>query len=143
MDFAVAGGMGSGHAWLFADTVVSGGGGERIKRYLPSPVVLWAALGRFRVPATDTAMRVDGDTLRADLSTSGSDPAKSNVWRVAFADARLVGLERLVAGRVRETVVRRRNDDIRFENPSAGRSLTLTHVRSDTVAGIDPELWHR
>jgi len=88
-------------------------------------------------------MRVDGDTLRADLSTSGSDPAKSNVWRVAFADARLVGLERLSAGRVRETVVRRRNDDIRFENPSAGRSLTLTHVRSDTVAEIDPGLWHR
>jgi hypothetical protein len=143
LDFAVAGGMGSGHAWLFADTVVSGGGGDRIKRYLPSPVVLWAALGRFRVPATDTAMRVDGDTLRADLSTSGGDPAKSSVWRVAFADARLVGLERLSAGRVRETVVRRRNDDIRFENPSAGRSLTLTHVRSDTVAEIDPELWHR
>lgn len=142
LDFAVAGGMGSGHAWLFRDTVVSGGGGERIKRYLPSPVLLWAALGRFQVPATDTTVRVDGDTLRADLSTNGSDPAKSNVWRVAFADTRLVGLERLTAGRVRETVVRRTNEDIRFENPSAGRSLTLTHVRSDTVAEIDPELWH-
>jgi hypothetical protein len=106
-------------------------------------VVLWAALGRFQVPATDTTERVDGDTLRADLSTSGGDPAKSNVWRVAFTDTRLVGLERLTAGRVRETVVRRKNEDIRFENPSAGRSLTLTHVRSDTVAGIDPELWHR
>ena len=143
LDFAVAGGMGSGHAWLFGDTVVSGGGGERIKRYLPSPLLLWAALGRFDVPATDTTVRVDGDTLRADLGTSGGDPAKSNVWRVAFLDARLVGLERLSAGRVRETVVRRKNEDIRFENPSAGRSLTLTHVRSDTVAEIDPELWHR
>ena len=143
LDFAVAGGMGSGHAFLFGDTVVSGGGGERIKRYLPSPVLLWAALGRFQVPASDTTVRVDGDTLRADLGTSGSDPAKSNVWRVAFTDARLVGLERLSAGRVRETVARRKNEDIRFENPSAGRSLTLTHVRSDTVAEIDPELWHR
>jgi hypothetical protein len=143
LDFAVAGGMGSGHAWLFRDTVVSGGGGERIKRYLPSPVVLWAALGRFEVPATDTTIRVDGDTLRADLKVGGGDPAKSNVWRVAYAAARMVGLERLLAGRVRETVVRRTNSDIRFDNPSAGRSLTLTHVRSDTVAEIDPELWHR
>lgn len=143
LDFAVAGGMGSGHAWLFGDTVVSGGGGERIKRYLPSPVLLWAALGRFQVPAADTTVRMDGDTLRADLGTGGSDPAKSNVWRVAFTDAQLVGLERLSAGRVRETVVRRKNEDIRFENPSAGRSLTLTHVRSDTVAQIDPEFWHR
>jgi hypothetical protein len=86
-----------------------------------------------------------GVTLRADLSTSagGGDPAKRNVWRVAFADAQLVGLERLSAGRVRETVVRRKNEDIRFENPSAGRSLTLTHVRSDTVAEIDPALWLR
>lgn len=142
LDFAVAGGMGSGHAWLFRDTVVSGGGGERIKRYLPSPVLLWAALGRFVVPATDTTVRMDNDTLRADLSTNSGDPAKRNVWRVAFADARVVGLERLSAGRVRETVVRRKNDDIRFDNPSAGRSLTLTHVRSDTVATIDPELWH-
>jgi hypothetical protein len=143
LDFAVAGGMGSGHAWLFDDTVVSGGGGDRIKRYLPSPVLLWAALGRFEVPAQDTTVRVDGDTLRADLRVNAADVAKSTVWRVAFADTRLVGLERLNAGRVRETVVRRKNDDIRFDNPSAGRSLTLTHVRSDTVAEIDPELWHR
>jgi hypothetical protein len=100
------------------------------------------------VPAQDTTVRVDGDTLRADLRVSAAgvnaaDVAKSNVWRVAFTDTRLVGLERLNAGRVRETVVRRKNDDIRFDNPSAGRSLTLTHVRSDTVAEIDPELWHR
>ena len=149
LDFAVAGGMGSGYAWLFGDTVVSGGGGgsARIKRYLPPPVLLWAALGRFQVLALDTTVRMDGDTLRADLRSGGADVTKSIVWRVAFAgsegDGKLVGLERLVAGRVRETVVRRKNSDIRFDNPAAGRSLTLTHVRSDTVAEIDPELWHR
>jgi hypothetical protein len=139
VDFAVAGGMGSGHAWLFGDTVVSGGGGgsARVKRYLPPPVLLWAALGRFQVPAVDTTVRMDGDTLRADLSEG------ANVWRVAFTDTRLVGLLRLSTGRVRETVVRRKNDDIKFDNPAAGRSLTLTHVRSDTVAEIDPELWQR
>jgi cyclophilin family peptidyl-prolyl cis-trans isomerase len=143
LDFAVAGGMGSGRAWLFGDTVVSGGGGERIKRYLPSPVVLWAALGRFAVPGADTTVRMDGDTLRADVRGTDATKGGPSVWRVAFADAKLVGLERLVAGRVRETVVRRKNGDIKFDNPAGARSLTLTHVRSDTVAEIDPELWHR
>ncbi len=136
MDFAVSGGMGSGRAWLLEDTIVSPGG-DRIKRYLPSSVLLWAALGRLALkPAPDTTMRIDGDTLRADLGGGGT-----NVWRVAFAGSQLVGVQRLSDGRVRETVVRRSNDDIRFENPAAGRSLTLTHVRSDTVAEIDPELW--
>jgi hypothetical protein len=148
LDFQVAGGMGSGYAWLFGDTVVSGGGGgsARVKRYLPPPVLLWAALGRFQVLAPDTTVRMDGDTLRADLhagSPNGTDAAKAVTWRIAFADTKLVGLERLVAGRVHETVVRRKNGDIKFDNPAAGRSLTLTHVRSDTVAEIDPELWHR
>jgi hypothetical protein len=138
LDFAVSGGLGSGYAWLLADTVVSPQGGSRIRRYLPSAALLWAALGRLALPpTTDTTARVSGDTLRADLGDG------KNVWRVGFAGPQLVELERLSGGRVRETVVRKDNDDIRFENPAAGRSLTLTHVRSDTVADFDPQIWRR
>jgi len=142
LDF-IAGGPfgGSGRALLFDDTLVApGGGGTR--RYLPATPFLWAALGRLAVPtATDTTVRIDGDTLWADFGPPF--PSDGTVWRASFAAGELTGLARLSGGRVRETVVRDvERGRIQYKNAGAHRSLTLTQVRSEAVTAFDSTVWH-
>ncbi len=141
IDFVVSGGLGSGHALLFGDTLV-GSGGDIVKRYLPPPPLVWAGLGRLAVPAlADTTVRIDGDTVRADIA--GIVAGRPVVWRVVFSGTRLVGAQRVTGDRVRETVVRRATDDVEFDSPSERRTLRLTHVRSEPVTDFEPSVWHR
>jgi len=142
LDFFAAGPLGgSGRALLFDDTLVApGGGGAR--RYLPTTPFLWATVGRLAVPpASDTLVRVDGDTVRADIGPALA--GNGTVWRVAFAAGELTSLARLSGGRVRETVARDvERGRVRYENTGAHRSLTLTQVRSEAVPAFDSSVWH-
>jgi hypothetical protein len=142
LDFVVGGALGgSGYALLFDDTLVAPGGGAA-RRYLPATPLVWATLGRLAVPpAPDTVVRVDGDTVRADIGPGVE--SNGTTWRVAYTGGQLVSLERLSGGRVRETVTRDLGHGrIRYENPGGRRSLTLTQVRSGPVPGFDPGVWH-
>jgi hypothetical protein len=142
LDFVAGGPLGgSGRALLFDDTLVApGSGGAR--RYLPATPLLWATLGRLAVPtARDTIVRVDGDTVRADIGPTLS--GDGSVWRAAFAGGTLTSLARLSGGRVRETVKRdMERGRIQYGNGDAHRSLTLTQVRSEAVAAFDSSIWH-
>jgi hypothetical protein len=142
LDFVAGGPLGGGgHALLFDDTLVApGSGGTR--RYLPATPFLWATLGRLAVPtAPDTVVRVDGDTVRADIGAVLS--GDGTVWRAAFAGGELTSLARVSGGRVRETVVRDlERGRIVYNNAGAHRSLTLTQVRSEAVPVFDPSVWH-
>lgn len=145
LDFILSGPIGGGgYALLLGDTLVApGSGGAR--RYLPATPLLWATLGRLAVPAAaDTVVRVDGDTLRADIGGAAGVGKGDTTWRVTFVGAQLVSVARLGDGRVRELVTRDlRQARIRYENKGARRSLTLTQVRSEAVSDFDPDVWHR
>ncbi len=143
LDFVVGGALGgSGHALLFDDTLVAPGSGG-VRRYLPATPLLWASLGRLAVPAAaDTVVRLQGDTVRADIGAPGV--LHGVVWRIAIAGGQLTSLSRLQGGRVRETVVRELDRGrIRYDNPGAHRSLTLTQIRSEPVPEFDPAIWRR
>ena len=149
-DFVASGPLGgSGVALLFDDTLVAPGG-KGVRKYLPPTPFLWAALGRLAVPpASDTVVRVDGDTVRADighlpeggeLTSGGADSA--TIWRVAFAGGELASLARLNGGRVRGTVVRdMARGRIKYDD-GGHRSLTLTQVRIEAVPAFDLSVWH-
>ncbi len=149
-DFVASGPLGgSGVALLFDDTLVAPGG-KGVHKYLPPTPFLWAALGRLAVPpASDTIVRVDGDTVRADighlpqngeLTSDGADSA--TIWRVAFAGGELASLARLSGGRVRGAVVRQMARG-RIEYDDGGHwSLTLTEMRNEAVPAFDSSVWH-
>jgi hypothetical protein len=142
LDFVVSGPLGgSGYALLFDDTLVAPSG-KGMKRYLPATPFVWATLGRLVVPAApDTVVRIEGDTVRADIGPA--EPGADTVWRASFAGGELTGLARLSGGRVRGWVVRDiAKGRIRY-NDGSHRSLTLTQVRSEAVPPFDPSVWHR
>ena len=135
LDFFVDPGMGAGYALLIGDRL-DAPGIALVRRYLPPPPLLWASLGRLRVPpAADTVARVDGDTIRADIG-------RATIWRVTFAGERLVRVERIEDGRVVERMVRSADDDVRYDHLGARRSLTLTVTRRSEVVPFDATIWH-
>jgi hypothetical protein len=151
LDFVVSGPLGGGgYALLFGDTLVApgngakgggvGGGGGGARRYLPATPLIWATLGRLAVPpVTDTIVHADGDTLRADIGPS----ADGTTWRVAFGPGgELTSLALVREGRVREAVERDVvGGRVHYQNPGGHRSLTLTQMRSEAVAGFDGNVW--
>jgi hypothetical protein len=140
LDFVVSGGLGSGHALLLGDTVVAPGR-DLVRRTLPPPPLVWAALGRLAVPpARDTLVRVDGDTIEAEI---GDSSAAKIMYRVVFAGTRLVSMERVSGGRVREVVTRLPDDEVVFHNPADRRTLKLMQVRGETVDEFDSQVWKR
>jgi hypothetical protein len=142
LDFVVGGPLGgSGRALLFGDTLVAPGG-KGIRRYLPATPLLWAMLGRLAIgSAADTLVRVEGDTVRADIGPT--PPTEGTVWRVSFVGGELESLSRLSGGRVREGVVREMaRGRIRYTNAGGHRSLTMTQVRSEAVPAFDSSTWH-
>lgn len=142
VDFVVSGSLGSGHALLLGDTVVASGK-DIVRRYLPPAPLVWAGLGRLAVPpARDTVVRVEGDTIRADIGVL-SDAGRTPVWRVTFVDSLLVGAERLKGGHIQERVVRHADGSVEFDSPAERRTLRLTRVRSEQVADFGPDVWHR
>lgn len=127
---------GSGSAFLIGDTITAPGREDAVRRMLPPPPLLWAAVGRTAIPArADTLVRVDGDTIRADIG-------RDQVWRLAFVHGRLVRLERLDGGRRVEHVTRT-GGGVRYVNERSGQSLRLEITRTDEVPPFDVAIWQR
>ena len=134
LDFFVDGGFGSGHVLVFGDRVIAPGG-DLVASMIPSPPMLWAAVGRLAVPAaSDTIAAVDGTRLRADI---GRDPR----WRATFEGARLTMLEHVENDKVTETVTRSPDGIVRYTNPGARRMLRITISRDEAVASFDASIW--
>jgi hypothetical protein len=134
LDFFVDGGFGSGHVLVFGDRIIAPGG-NLVANMIPSPPMLWAAVGRLAVPpSADTIAAVDGSRLRADI---GRDPG----WRATFDNARLVLLEHIEGGRVTESVSRASDGEVRYVNPRARRTLRITVTREEVVASFDASIW--
>jgi len=134
LDFFVDG-QGTGHALLVGDNIRLQDGQQSMRDFLPPPPLLWAALGRLRVPAAvDTTVRVDSDTLRVDI---GHQPG----WRATFDGEQLRRLELIDGGRIPQWVARPAVGPIRYEQPRLRRTLLLTISRVDTVPGFDASIW--
>lgn len=126
--------MGGGRAVLLGDTLRVPGG-PLVDRLVPRAPLLWAALGRFAVPpAADTAVRTDGELLRADVGAPVN-------WRVTFRGDSLVRLERVADGRVVEWVDRT-GDRVRYRHETSRRELLLTITRSQPSPAFDASIWH-
>ena len=135
VDFFLQGGLGSGAAVLIGQQLRAPGPAA-LRRLVPPPPLLWAALGRLAVPpAADTAARLDGDTLRVDIGR-GDD-----VWRATIAGASLVRLERIESGRITQALHRVEGRRVRYYEAGARRSLELTVTRVDRYVEHDPSIW--
>ena len=134
LDLFLAGGNSGGRAVLI-DNELRAPGGPMVRSFLPPPPMLWAALGRLHIPPTaDTAVRVDGDTVRADI---GRDPR----WRVTFVGQDLRRLELIHGDRLQQWVERSPDRKVTYRHLRANRSLDLNIVRVDTVPGFDATIW--
>ena len=135
LDFFADGGFGSGYALVFDDRIVTPGGNS-VSGMLPSPPMLWAAVGRLAVPPSpDTVAAVDGSVIRADI---GRDPR----WRVTITDGRFALLEQIAGSTVVESVSRAPDGTVRYSNPRSRRMLRITITREEEVRGFDASIWH-
>ena len=133
LDFFLGGGMGAGAAVLIGDSVRSPNA-ELARRYIPPAPMMWAALGRLAIPALpDTVVRLDGELLRADVGR----PVQ---WRVAIHGDTLVGLERISAGKIVESLSRGPNRVLTYNVPGARRRLQLTILREES-GSFDESIW--
>lgn len=145
LDLFIANGYGNGMAILEGDSLFVPGI-DLIRRFLPPPPLLWAALGRVALPAgRDTVVRLDGDTLRADLSGTETD---RRIWRVHFVGGRLVRIERIENTRVVEWAERVPLADgtlrLRYVHASGRRSLALAVSEVLTFEeGFDDAIWRK
>jgi hypothetical protein len=134
LDFFLGGGFGGGAAVLIGDSLRAPGP-EMARKLIPPRALLWAALGRFEIPAVpDTVVRVDDGVVRADIG-------RPVAWRVSFRGDTLVRLERVEGGRLQEWVQRSADQRVQYRNESAHRSLSLVIQRSDAVPSFDPAIW--
>jgi hypothetical protein len=134
LDLFLDGGFGSGNAFVFGDTVRA-----RIPmgdRLIPPAALFWGAVGRLAVPPGDTAVRVVGDTVRADITGA------RGTFRASFVRDSLVQLERIVDGRVVERVDRT-GPVVRYRQLASRRALDLTILRRAAVAPFDAAIWSR
>ena len=136
LDFFLGGGLASGAAVLIGDELrVPARADEISRRLVPPPPRLWASRGRLALPVTaDTVVRLDGDTLRADIGSPVT-------WRVTFVRDTLRRIERVDAGRVIEWMQRFGDGRIRYRHEVSRRQLDLTITRADVVSGFDPDIW--
>ena len=134
LDLFLGGGMGGATAVLVGDELRAPGP-DALRRIIPPPPLLWAALGRLAVPpAADTTARLDGDTLRADIG-------RGNVWRVTVAGGSLRRLERINDGRIVQSVVRADDRHVRYFDAASRRSLELVITSVDSNADFDASIW--
>jgi hypothetical protein len=134
LDFFLGGGFGGGAAVLIGDSLRVPGP-DMARRLVPPRALLWAALGRFDLPAErDTTVRVDAGVLRADIGS----PVH---WRATFRGDTLTRLERVEDGRMQEWVERTPDQKVQYRNEAARRTLSLVIQRSDAVAPFDPSIW--
>lgn len=134
LDLFLEGGLGTAVAVLIGDTLRAPGP-DAVRRMIPPPPLLWAALGRLAVPAAvDTAARLDGDTLRIDIG-------RGTVWRVTVVRSGLARLERIEEGRIVQSVRRADDSHVRYYDAKARRTLELSITRVDHNAQLDASIW--
>lgn len=134
VDLFLAGGIAVGNAVLIGDSLR--GNVDQVRRVLPPPPMLWAALGRLVVPALpDTVINVDSTTLQADIGRPAA-------WRVTIKGNRLMQLARLNNGRIAEVVTRDDGGRLLYEVPGR-RKLWLGIIRDEEVPGFDASIWTR
>lgn len=136
LDFFLAGGLASGAAVLVGnDLRLPSRSDDVARRLVPTPPLLWAALGRIAIPVTrDTTVRVDGDTLRADIGTP-------TAWRLTFVRDTLRRIERVYGGRVTEWASRNADGHLRYRHEVNRRQLDLFITRIEDVSAFDPGIW--
>ncbi len=136
LDFFFGGGLASGAAVLIGDNLtVPSRADDLTRRLVPPPPLLWAALGRLAIPVMrDTVVRVDGDTLRADIAMPGA-------WRVTFVRDTLRRIERVDGGRIVEWVDRFTADRVRYRHETSRRQLDLFITRIDDAVAFHPDIW--
>jgi hypothetical protein len=138
VDFFLDGGIGAGRAVLIGHELLIPPSAEAFRKFFPPAPLLWATLGRIAVPpAKDTLVRVDGDTLRADIG-------RGDVWRVTIVKNKLARVERIGDGRIVEQLIRGLGSDslrVRYDQLAVRRSLTIDITRSFTVPGFNAEIW--
>ncbi len=134
LDLFVGGGMGGASAVLIGNDLRAPGP-DALRRIIPPPPLLWAALGRLAVPAAaDTSARLDGDTLRVDIG-------RGTVWRATVAGGSLRRLERIDDGRIVQSVVRADDRHVRYFDAAFRRSLDLVITGVDSTAEFDASIW--
>lgn len=134
IDLFVSGGLGSGAAWVIGDQMRLDAP-EALRRVLPPPAFLWAALGRFAIPAgRDTLVVRTDSSLTADI---GPEPR----WRLAIVNRRITRLERADGDRVIDRLERKGDASLVYYHAPTRRQLTLTITRVDSVAPFDASIW--
>jgi hypothetical protein len=135
LDFFVGAGLGGGRAVLIGQSIRAPGG-DLVRRLVPPAPLLWAALGRLAIPpARDTAVRVDGGLLRADVGVPAA-------WRVTFRGDTLLRLDRVSGDRVAEWVERPSPARVRYRHETARRELTLVVQRVvEETSPFDATIW--
>lgn len=137
VDFFLDGGLGAGRAVLIADHLGIPPAAEFARKFFPPAPLLWATLGRLAVPpGTDTVARMDGDTLRADITQS-----RNEYWRIHVVQGRLARVERISGGRIVEQVVRSSDTRVRYDQLADRRSLTIDLTKSFVTPGFNREIW--
>jgi len=134
VDLFVMGGLGSGAAWVIGDDMKLDAP-EVLRRVLPPPAFLWAALGRFALPAgRDTVIARSDSLFTAEI---GPEPR----WRLTVRGKRITRLERADGDRVIDRLERRDDGSLVYLHAPTRRLLTLTITRVDSVAPFDASIW--
>lgn len=134
VDLVVHGAFGGGASVILLNDDVYFPLGASMTHLLPSPTLLWAAVGRLHVNVpNDTVIRVRADTLRADLG-------KPVEWRVTGVGDKLVRLDRVKGRRVAELVEWKSDSVVYYQMPGR-RELTMKMVSDSTVAGFNESVW--
>jgi hypothetical protein len=134
VDLFVAGGLGNGAAWVFGDQMRIDAP-EALRRVLPPPAFLWAALGRFSIPpGKDTVVARSDSTLTAEI---GPLPR----WRLTVRAGRITRLERAEGDKVIDRFERKDDGALVYYHAPTRRLLTLTTTRVDSVAPFDASIW--
>ena len=134
IDLFVAGGLGSGAAWVIGNDMRLDAP-DALKRVLPPPAFLWAALGRTAVPAgKDTLVARSDSAITAEI---GPSPR----WRLSMRNGRVSRLERAEGDKVIDRLERRDDGSLVYFHAPTRRQLTLTITRVDSVAPFDASIW--
>ena len=134
LDFFLAGGLGGGSAVLIRDSLTAPGG-DMVRKLVPPPTLLWAALGWAALPnLPDTVVRLEDGVLRADIG-------RPVTWRFTFHGDTLVRADRVSGGKVEEWVERVDSTHVRYRNEGARRSLMLSITRREGGSEFDASIW--
>jgi len=134
IDLFVAGGLGSGAAWVIGDRMRLDAP-EALRKVLPPPAFLWAALGRFTIPAgADTVVARSDGILTADI---GPSPR----WRLTIQGGRIMRLERAEADHIVDRLERKSDGALVYFHVPTRRQLTLSITRVDSVPAFDASIW--